>query len=297
MRRLLGFLYAVTTTIYWIRRLVRHKHSGIKRKDYSDEAEKRRVRTTAEDVFDLTFDRVVRDGAEANLVGIQSEELLFSMRLDSRTYFIQNYKYGVSGDDDIFKGEDEEQFEFCRRILRKLDIPLLEIDEEVVAREQIQVAQMDRETGNISMEEVQEGRNSARLSRQIHGLPVWSSNFVLTLTHDKGIGFMQLHWPEIPNWVATEAHRLRYRLEHGWSPPRREGAKIEAVQAGIIHSPAVGLLMDTQPVIRVIYASPEPTIGRKEVLHLNRHGQDVPNPRQADLRVEDSRPRERPAEE
>src|SRR5713226_1391575 len=164
-----------------------------RRQDYSDETELQRVRQTAEDVLGLTFDRVIQSGSEANLVGIRSERLMFSQRLDSRTYFVQDSQYGLNREAGVFTGPDQEQLELCHTILQGLGIPLSEIREEVVRKEQTQVAQIDREKGSIRMEEIQEGKSFVSISRQANGLPVWSSNMLLGLTKEKRIGFMQLH--------------------------------------------------------------------------------------------------------
>ena len=58
---------------------------------------------------------------------------------------------------------------------------------------------------------------------------------------------------------------------------------MESVDAGIIHSPAVGFLMDIYPAIRVIYAPIDDRMGQKATRYVDRHGNDVPVPRQFDL--------------
>jgi hypothetical protein len=251
------------------------------REDYSEDAERRRISRIAEEVFGLRFDEIRRSGSAANMVGIQSEDLLFSQRWDSRTYFVQDTRYGMDQAAGVFEGSDEELLERARSILERLDIPRSEIGEELVLNEQIQVAQVDQ-YGTARMEEVQEGKTLARLSRQIDGLPVWSSKHILGLTKDGQLGFMQLHWPEIPSHVVTEAHKLNYQVEQGWRPPEQPDATVEAIEAGIIHSPAVGFLMDIYPAIRVIY-TPVDRPGKKPTLYLDRDGHNVPLPRQFPL--------------
>jgi hypothetical protein len=68
-----------------------------------------------------------------------------------------------------------------------------------------------------------------------------------------------------------------------WTPPEHPGATVESVEAGIIHSPAVGFLMDVYPTIRVIYAPIDERMGQKATRYLDRHRNDVPVPRQFDL--------------
>lgn len=259
-----------------------------RRQDYSDDTELERARRTAEETVGLTFDKVIQSGSEANLVGIRSERILFSQRLDSRTYFVQDSQYGVNREAGVFKGSDEEQFEVCHTILGRLSIPLSEIREEVVFKEQTQVAQIDREKETIRIEEVQEGKSFVSISRQVNGLPVWSSSMVLGLTREKQVGFMQLHWPKIPDHVVTEARRLAYKVKHDWHPPEQQSATIESVEAGIIHSPAIGFIMDIYPAIRVIYAPMDKRLGKKPVLYLDRHGKAVPIPRQVELPIQEA---------
>jgi hypothetical protein len=117
------------------------------------------------------------------------------------------------------------------------------------------------------MEDVQEGKRLARLTRRLENLPVWTSSMLLGLTRNGRVGYLQLHWPEIPAPVAHEAHRLAYRVDLKWAPPDLPGSKVEAVEAGTIHSPAVGFLMDIYPVVRVIYRGVEDRLGKKAVLY------------------------------
>ena len=120
----------------------------------------------------------------------------------------------------------------------------------------------------------------SRVTRRIDGLPVWSSGITLGLTRNGGIGFLEAHWPEIPSTVLEEARRLAERVKEGWRPPERQGGKPESVEAGVIHSPAAGFVMDIYPAIRVIYT--DISMGKKATLYLDCHGNNLPIPRQFD---------------
>ncbi|MFW9789301.1 MAG: hypothetical protein ACFFE2_16175 [Candidatus Thorarchaeota archaeon] len=229
----------------------------------------------------LTLEKVISRGSERNLLGIKSEYVLFSRRLDSRTYFVQDTRYGNGLEGGIFRGTKEEQYESARFIFKHLNIPLNEIAEEVLQTEMTQEAYVHQESGEVKLEEVQEGKSFVYFTRQIQDIPVWSSNLTLGLMKEKQIGFMQLHWPEIPRHVIEEAHKLAQKIEAGWRPDEQKGAIIESVEAGIIHSPAIGFVMDILPVIRVVSASVDKNFSRKQVLYLDRHGIDVPLPRHA----------------
>ena len=268
-----------------------------KPKDFSDKAETEQITRVAKKILGLKLGKIIRSGSEANAVGIQSEQILFSQRIDSRTYFVQDNKYGTIQKDGTFTGTDQEQIRLTRKIMRQLDIPLSEISEELIVQEHTQTAQVNQETGAVNKEEIQKGRKLTRISRQIDGFPVWSSNIVVGLNNKKQVGFMQLHWPEIPQHIVNEAHRLSYKIRHGWKPPEQPGATVESIAAGIIHSPALSFVMDIYPTIRAVYSPLDKSIGRKPVLYFDRNGKSVPIPRQfGEVQIKQGQERKRPAE-
>jgi len=251
--------------------------------DYSDEAEIEQIAQLATEVFRLKLDRVERSGSQYNLVGVRSGDILMSRRLDSRTYFVHDQRYGRYRRAGVFLGPDEEMIKFGLELFRKLEIPTSEITDAVVFQENTQVAQYDSRNGTFEMEEQQRGQKFAKFTRKIDEIPVFSSGLTLALTEGGDIGFMQLHWPEIPKHVVTEAHRLNYKVGQRWEPPEQKGAIPESVEAGIVHSAAQGFLMDIYPAIRVVYTSEDERFGRKLTLHFDRHGNPVPMPREFDI--------------
>ena len=258
--------------------------------DYSDNGELERARNTGKSVFGLRFDEITREGAEHNFLAIRSSDVLFSQRLDSRTYFVQDVRYGHNKPAGEFQGSDEEFEKFVFDLFVRLDIPSSEIAEVETLQENNQLGRaMD---GKLFPEPPEKGRKLARLSRVIDDLPVFSSKLIVGLTRDRGIGFMVLHWPEIPARVVTEAKRLAFKVEKGWLPPQQKGATVESFEAGIVHSDATGFLMDIYPAIRVVYAPEDKQIGRKMALYLDRYGKPVPQLREFDLPCEKPDPRE-----
>jgi hypothetical protein len=155
-----------------------------------------------------------------------------------------------------------------------------EVATERVVTEQGQVARIDREKQAVHLEDVTDGKGIAWLTREVEARPVWDSNLVLGLTAAGRIGYMQLHWPELGGHVVGEAHRLAHRMGGGWSAPDLAGASVESAEAGIVHSPAVAMVMDVYAAIRVIYRSDDPRFGQRPVVHVDRHGGPVPIPRQ-----------------
>jgi hypothetical protein len=263
-----------------------------KDQDRSDEAELDRVRQLAENLG-LGFDTLVRSGSERNMIGLQSENLLFSRRLDSRTFFVQDARFGPGRPAGSFEGDDDVFIAESRQVLERLEVPVDEIDEQRVLVEQTQVAEAGAE-GTPTIGASQAGRRLGRFSRRVDGLPIWSSHLLLGLTAERQLGFLQLHWPEIPAAVLDETRKLAFLVREGWQPPEVPGARVESVEAGVTHSPAMGFIMDIYPAIRVIYEPVDPAFGRKATHYFDRHGSDVPVPRQFDLPPDE--PAKRPEE-
>jgi hypothetical protein len=253
--------------------------------DYSDEEALRQL-TRLADAIGVDLDEVEQSGFEANVVGIRTEHVLISRRLDSRTYFIHDSRFGIDRELGFSTASDREHFDRCREILDQLGIEASEIASEALVTEQTQVAFVDHGRQTVELENVREGKRFARIGRRAGAAPVWSSGLVLGMTTEHRIGYLQLHWPELSSHTVHEAHRLAHHVERGWNPPEQPGASIESVEAGVVHSPAIGLLMDVYPAIRVVYAPSDPRYGQKPVAYLDRHGNAVPVPRIADLSAE-----------
>jgi hypothetical protein len=230
--------------------------------------------------LNLNFGANAKRVGERNGVGIKSDNLLFSQRRDSRTYFVEDNRYGEGKEYGIFQGSDAEVLEKGRSILQQLNIPADEIAEAAVFTEKTQTGQVDQGTGKVVPGPVRDGKKSANFSRQIKNIPVFSSHAQIGLTNQRGIGFLEVHWPEISSQVIDEAQKLQETVKGGWRPPEQKGAHVEKVEAGIIHSPALGFVMDVYPAIRVIYSVDDNESGKKMTLYLDGSGRSVAVPRQ-----------------
>jgi hypothetical protein len=252
--------------------------------EYSDERELEELREIAREAFGLDLEEVVRSGSEFNVVGIRSQNVLCSRRLDSRTYFVHDDRYGADLPSGSFAGSEAEQLGVARRILERIGIPADEIHTESVLKEQTQVAEVDSNGGQVRVEAAQPGKQLVRISRIVGSVPVWSSGMSLGVTREGNVGYLQLHWPELPSAAVREAHRLAYMVQHEWRAPEQPLAVVEEVQAGITHSPAIALVLDIVPAIRVIYRPAEGAAGKKKPFHhFDRHGNALAMPRHADL--------------
>ena len=246
------------------------------------------------DGLGLKVGEPARAGSEANLAGIRSESVLISRRLDSRTWFVQDQPDNPKRSPaDYFSGSDQTLRARGRKALEILGIPSDEVGEELVLRERTRTAQVDRK-GKISRGQEQKGAKILRVGRVVRGCPVWSSNAALRLGKDGRIVFLQDHWPEISDAVLEEAAELAHRVKAGWCPPPQEGASPESIEAGVIHSPAAAFVMDVHAAIQVIYEPWNQRYGRKLMLHLDRHGRPVSNPRIGELKDEPERKRQSP---
>jgi hypothetical protein len=256
--------------------------------DFSDAAELKHLKKMAQKVFGLEFDTAPVSEASHNMIGLRSESVLFSRRLDSRTYFVQDSRYGWGKPAGVFRGDDGEQIKLARGIMKRVGVALSEIHDETVLTEKLAVGRLNGKTGAVDRQEAQDGRTVVRMSRRSGDLPVWSSLLLLGLRGDMGIGFLQFHWPVLPEHVVQEAQRLAFKVKDGWHPPEHRNAEVETVEAGVVHSPAAGFAMDIHAAIRIIYAPVDKRLGGKAMLYLNRHGQPVLLRQHAEVSMEPS---------
>jgi len=239
-----------------------------------------RLQLLAEGPLGLKVEGSAQRGAVANVAGIRTDTLLVSQRLDSRTYFVQDERYGMDKPAGVFGGSDDELLARAREVIVALDIPGAAIERASVLHEKTQTGFAHPVTGKLVVNPVREGARSAELMRAVEGVPVFSSRALIGLSKDGSVGSAEIHWPAVSQKVLREAHRLQERVRAGWTAPEQKGARVESVEAGIIHSPAMGFVMDVYPAIRVIYSAENPRMGRKMTLYLDAQGASLPVPRQ-----------------
>ena len=73
--------------------------------DYSDAAELDDLERTARTALGISFDTTPVPEASHNMIGLRSKSILVSRRLDSRTYFVQDRRYGLGHPAGVFRGE------------------------------------------------------------------------------------------------------------------------------------------------------------------------------------------------
>ena len=247
--------------------------------DFSDRAEVARLHQVTESLrLSIPADAEMR--SEGNFIGFRTSEYLFSRRTDSRTYFVQHLAARGEKKAEVSEVSENELRGRLRETFKALEVPLDELAEEKILQEELREGKVDPKTKRIAMEPIHPGARWATASRVVEGVPVFSSRVMLRVGPGGRIDFLELHWPRIPPDVLAEAHRLSYKLKSGWKAPELEGVRVESTEVGIIHSPAVGFVMDFYPAIRVIYSHSEKDLGKKAVKYLDRNGNEIPSPRQ-----------------
>ena len=134
-------------------------------------------------------------------------------------------------------------------------------------------------SGEVRVERPELLRKLARAERRAAGVPVWSSYAVVGLTEKGAIGYLEIHWPHLVAGRARRGEGPGDRRQSRFRAGGGAGAEVESVEAGLIHSPAIGFFMDVVPVIRCVYRPKETRLGTKPVLYLDRHGERVSLPR------------------
>jgi hypothetical protein len=219
-------------------------------------------------------------GHKMNFAGVQAGPMTFTHRLDSRTFVAYDRRFSDTKATGVNQEPDVQLLKRNRGLLEQLHIPAKEIASEKVVQEKTQLGERDKTTGQVKLEPVQLGKKWVHTARGIDGLPVFSSRATIGWMPNGDVGFLEVHWPEIPVKVVEEGRRYRELVAEGkWHVPELKGARVESVTAGIIHSPAAATAMDVVPVIRVIYAPLDEKIGKKPVAYLDAEGKEVKMPR------------------
>jgi hypothetical protein len=217
-------------------------------------------------------------GTAANVSGVRTRTHTFSRRRDSLTIFATDSRYGHVGKAGAWTGSDRSATAACRRVLRAARVPAAEVVGIDVLAEHGAVAERLSEQ-EVRTEKPELLRKIARARRGVDGLPVWSSYLIVGLTRGGEVGHLELHWPHLTPEVVKEANVLRGIVKRGFEPPQVPDARVESIEAGIVHSPAIGFFMDLTAAIRVVYVGDDPTMGRKPTLYLDRHGEPIARPR------------------
>lgn len=251
-------------------------NSGLSPEEQQVQAKTKQLAT---ETLGLKLEGAVDAGHKDNFSGLRTENVTFTQRLDSRTFIAYDKRFSDTAKTGIYKDADEALLKRSHEILDRLKIPIAEIAAEKVVQEKTQTGERDAKTGKMKMEPTENGKKWALISRQVEGVPVFSSRATIALGPAGEVGFLEVHWPEIPANVVNDARRYRDVTGKNWHAPALKGTRVESISAGVLHSPPAGTALDFVPVIRVIYAPLDSRIGKKPVAYVDLEGKPVTMPR------------------
>lgn len=213
-----------------------------------------------------------------------------SYRSAGNAYFVQRAK-GRSGDPG-FQGSNDALLARAKALAGGLGIDPAEIAQARILQEYISAGFIDPSKRITRVEKPVKDRRTVLMTRAVRGIPVWSSKLALDLDSKGNIVSAEVSWPEISARTLEAAENLSRIVAPRFKAPDLAHAKVEAVQAGIIHSPAASFLDDQVATIRVIYAPTDPRVGKKPVLYLGADGRPVAMPRMLNMpREPEQKPR------
>jgi hypothetical protein len=214
-------------------------------------------------------------GQAKNVSGVRGGGLAFSTRSDSLTVFARDEAYGSTREAGSYTGPDRLLVSRLRGTLRAAGVPLKEVASIAIQDEFGREAERIAD-GRLRLEDTRLLTRVAVARRALERIPVWSSTATLGLTKRRTIGELQIHWPEVPKVLLREAQLLSEFVAEGWQPPAQKGAWPESLEAGLVHSPAIGFFLDMYACIRVVYMAEDESMRRKLVMHFDRHGDAIP---------------------
>jgi hypothetical protein len=252
----------------------------------------RRLDSIGTKVFRIQWEKKLVAVSDHGFQAITDGSTTVSYRPAGNAYFVQTGKAGLSGK-TAFRGTDQQLIERGTAILTGLGVNRNEIADTKVLQQYVTEGRMNPETRQMEMNPPRKDRRSLIVRRVVSGVPVVNSRLALDLDREGKIAALELSWPVIEPKVLEEAARLKKIAATEFKAPERKGARVESVQAVILHSPAASFVEDQVAAIRVIYEGTDPKIGMKPVAYLGLDGRPVAIPRQMIARTE--RPtRERP---
>ena len=205
-------------------------------------------------------------GNARNVSGLRVGERVFSRRLDSRTAFASDNRYGPGGALGAWTGSDRRAAAALRRVLRALSVPHAEIAGVDVQAEFGQVAEVISEAA-VRLEQPELLRKLARGTRAIGGISVWSSYALVALLQRPRSGsprctgrswrracFVRLSASPA---LSSEALKCRKSTPHGWSRSTSESyIPLRSVSASTPHQQSARFtLHSTTPWARRRFAT------------------------------------------
>lgn len=209
---------------------------------------------------------------------VTDRRTILSYRPAGNGWIVQNAAGRSEGSG--FRGSDSELISRGRKILSGLGVESGEIANVKVLQQYVTAGVLDPATRRMRAEQPHPDRRTLLVTRAIRNIPVWSSRLQLDVNERGNVVAFEMSWPRIEPRVLAGAARLRDVVAAGgFKPPPRAGAKVQSVDAGILHSPLVSLLDEQVAAVRIIYSPTNPRFGMKPVVYLGADGKPVSLPR------------------
>lgn len=244
-----------------------------------------RLKAIGAKVFDVKWRSRVLALSDRGFQVVTDGTTTLSYRPKGNAYFVQTggesvFKKGA------FKGSDEQLIARGRSVLSGLGIDKSEILAAKVLQQFTTAGELDPATRQIKTEASQKDRRTLLVTRAIRGVPVFDSRMTLDLDADNRVAAFELSWPKIDPKVMQEAVRLQGIVKSDYKAPPKPGARIEQVQAGILHSGAAAFVDEQVAAIRLIYAPTDTRLGMKPLLYVAANGKPVAIPRTLKAKME-----------
>ena len=244
-----------------------------------------RLKAVGTKVFGIKWGEKVLALSDRGFQVVTDGTTTLSYRPRGNAYFVQTAGESVFTK-SAFKGSDEQLVARGRTILAGLGIDKSEISEAKVLQQFTTVGEVDPATRQMKAEAPQKDRRTLLLLRAVRGVPVFDSRLALDLDADGKVVAFELSWPKIDAKVLQEGIRLQRAVKSGYEAPPRPGARVEDLQAGILHSTAAAFMDEQVAAIRVIYAPTHSRLGMKPLLYLAANGKPVAIPRNLKPKLE-----------
>jgi len=242
--------------------------------------ETRKLEALGAKIFGVKWSGKVTGVTARGFEALTDGNVTLSHRPSGNAWFVQNPKARTG---PSFEGPDDQLIGRGKEILRGLGVDVSEIAEARVLQQYVSAGIVDPKSKQMKTDGPKKDRRTLLITRTIRDVPVWSSRLVLDLDREGRIALLEISWPKIKPETMEVSVTLS-RSVGAYRAPEKPGAKVESVEAGILHSPAAAFLDDQVAAVRVVYAPINPRLGMKPVYYLGADGKPVAMPRQMDIR-------------
>jgi hypothetical protein len=235
------------------------------------------LRNLADKVFGITWSGRVLAVSDRGFHILTDQVTTLSYRPTGNAFFLHQSNASLSH--PAFEGSDSDYIERGKAVLAGLGIEASEIAEAKLLQHFVQVGVVDTNGKDVRVESPKKDRRTLLLTRAVRGIPVFNSRLIMDLDRKGHIASLEITWPNISPKVMEQVQVLQNAARGDFRAPEQKFAELEAVEVGIVHSPAASFLDEQTAAIRVIYRPKDPRLGKKAVAYLDAAGKPVTMPR------------------